>query len=403
MRAGRSLRCIIFVLLFAGAAATALGQDVVLLETLGHQHDVEPAIAVNPTDPCDAVAVWFTRQSPRGGFYATTTDGWDTDVYVEEFVSLGGNLVDFSVAYDQFTGVFWACYLVGGEGIAYAKSGTSGGNLVFPSVNQLVFEAPAGTSGDKPWLAVGRRPSTFNQSNLYLAYTDANDIGIHFKRSVNESCSTPDLNGRCWEATQDLGADIGAFGNGAVPLVSPSAPEIIYVPYWVREVDDTGTPPHPGIDIIKSIDTGASFSDPLRVAQLADDLPGFRYLGNCVAGRAERIPKLPSIAARAKSPLTENVFLVWADLNEDSPGCDATCGTGTQADVDIYFARLKSSTMNGTLAVEPGFPKVMDLDPTVDYLCADQFFPWMTIDGHGTLHVVYFDNRHTPDALDITV
>ena len=68
---------------------------------------------------------------------------------------------------------------------------------------------------------------------------------------------------------------------------------------------------------------------------------------------------MPSIAAhRGENLLSEKVFLVWADVNFDSPGCaTTTCGSGTpRADVDIYFARLTSSTQDDTMTVDSGFP-----------------------------------------------
>ena len=55
MKAESSLSCILSVLLFAGAASTAVAQDLVRLPT-GESLDTESAIAVDPTDPCDAVA-----------------------------------------------------------------------------------------------------------------------------------------------------------------------------------------------------------------------------------------------------------------------------------------------------------------------------------------------------------
>ena len=91
MRTRRSLRCIVSVLLFAGAASTALAQNLVELETPDCKHlgDVETAIAVDPLSPCDAVAMWFSpgtdadpgpgcTDTVKEGWYATTRDGWDT-------------------------------------------------------------------------------------------------------------------------------------------------------------------------------------------------------------------------------------------------------------------------------------------------------------------------------------
>ena len=151
-----------------------------------------------------------------------------------------------------------------------------------------------------------------------------------------------------------------------MPTVSPTLPEIIYVPYWVLKSQDTGEPPHAGMDIIKSTDTGANFTGLLRVAEVDNDDFGPGNLAPCVAGQPLRIPKMPSIAAhRGKNLLSEKVFLVWADVNFDSPGCATTaCGSGTpRADVDIYFARLTSSTQDDTMTVDPGFPMVIVPDP----------------------------------------
>lgn len=399
MRTERSLRCIIFVLSFAGATSTALGQDLVELATpeCNHSQDVETAIAVNPLNPCDAVAVWFSSgNSPEcpedldhEGWYATTRDGGDT-VYIAQFIPTTTSHRDPSVVYDPYTEVFWAAHNAR-EGnhtnVLYAKSSidSATNNIVFDADNQVTLVDGGFT--DKPWIAVGRRPGHLGASNLYLAYKHSSTI--RFRRSVSDSCSEPDPNGRCWEPSQNLGIE----GQSAIPHVSPTSPEIIYMPYEAIDTDPDDT----RIEIVKSIDTGASFGNPLVVADL-DDNANLRL---CVAGRGASNAKFPAIAARVVNPLVERVFLVWADGNLGNSECSATCGTGTTADVDIYFARLKSSTKNGTIAVEPGFPKVIVADPALGgYTCADQWVPSITIDGKNTLHVVYFDNRLTPDAAD---
>ncbi len=329
--------CSLFLLAtpFAGLAA-----DVVLLPTVAADLDIEPAIAVNPYDPLDAVAVWFTYPGDpdtRRGWYATTRDGWETTAYVDEFVQFSYPF-DFSVVYDTFTGVFWACYNAGPGDVIYARSDTDGlGNLVFPTQNQVVIQAG---SLDKAWLAVGGRPGDITASNLYAAYTvvppDDPDRPITLKRSIADcDPSQQDANGRCWEPAQDL----GVAGKAAIPLVSPTRPEIIYVAY--RTVYTGPPPPQPNrIEIIKSANTGAGFGTPLVAATLEQVTPSQDPYGGglapCVAGHPKNIARFPSIAATRQTWLKEHVFLVWTDVNFQSPGCATEeCGASPPGDVDI--------------------------------------------------------------------
>ena len=135
-----------------------------------------------------------------------------------------------------------------------------------------------------------------------------------------------------------------------------------------------------------------------------DPRDGDGGLDDGVAGRPTRLPQFPSIAVKRGGAATfEKVFVVWAEVNftenDRFPECSDTCGEGEQADVDIYFMRLTSSLVDGTITKDFADPRVIARDPPGQgqYRCADQWFPWMTVDGNGRLHVVFFDNRNTPD------
>jgi hypothetical protein len=382
-------------------APAALGGDLEVLTTTPTL-DAEPAIAVSPFRPCDAVAVWFTSGVGRTGFFASTRDGWATKHIGEFDFDSEYSPADFSVVYDYFTPAFWACYYSIGDGVVYAKSSVVEGDIVFvkdETHDEVLLDEGSGQLHitDKPWITMGRRPGQVAQSNLYVVYTDLDDEQkIYLRRSVDDSCGTPDTNGRCWAARQE----VGAKGTGALPMVSPSRPEILYIAYWIHVLADPENEDE-WIKIVKSVDTGFSFGTPVQVHDMEDtnDPFGSGAFQPCIPGQAT-IPKFPSIVAKQWTIVSEKVFVVWAEVDLGSSGCSDTCGEGTTADVDIYVARLSSPTTNTTITMDEGFPKEIPLDPTEGYTCADQFFPWMTIDGDGTLHVVYFDNRQTPDADD---
>ena len=187
MKTQTSLRCIIAVLLLAGAASTALGQDLIKLPT-GEALDTESAIAVDPTNPCDAVTLWFTRVDTFSTWYSTTRDGWETATVAQEFLDFGQSAGDPSVVYDPFTEVFWGCYLSLGVGVAYAKSAIVADDIVFPAPNQILLEPDPGPlpTIDKPWFGVGRRPGTPDKSNLYMAYSG---VAGQFTSSVRSPTS----------------------------------------------------------------------------------------------------------------------------------------------------------------------------------------------------------------------
>jgi hypothetical protein len=177
---------LVLVLGLAGAGLAAAGRlppnvDV----SQRHRNEAEDAIAVNPTNPANVVAMSTLADVPAGLFEGVSFDGGAT--WLRRLIGTGGELgeicCDEQLAWDRF-GNLWMTYLLNTSGVVPVAVSTDGG-LSFTKVVEIQPTAPTGAevpqnavmkravepeaskgtaSGDQPSIAVG-------PDSVWVSYT----------------------------------------------------------------------------------------------------------------------------------------------------------------------------------------------------------------------------------------
>jgi len=152
------------VLAFAGALAmatlaTAAGPPVNLDVTAMSGNEAENAIAVNPANPSNVVAMSTLPDVVAGLAVGVSFDGgqtWTRRVTGTAGDPLGEICCDQQLAWDRF-GNLWMTYLVNTNGHVLVALSTDGG-ITFTKVADVV------TNGDQPSIAAG-------QNSVWISYT----------------------------------------------------------------------------------------------------------------------------------------------------------------------------------------------------------------------------------------
>ena len=258
----------------------------------------------------------------------------------------GNVLADFEgdpmTAYDPRTGNLW----VGGISFFPARSvfvarkrpGAADLDPVVVLLEDQVF--------DKGFLAAGPVPGNPNSTRLYAAY----NLGLQ----------TSDDLGSSWTPLLPMPSGVSQH-----PRIGPGGE--LYMTYW--DFAD-------GIWLIRSFDGGETLEDPIRVAtrlDVWDAQDGSRFPGRF---------RVAPIAYLAVSPVDGSLAVVYFDTTSVDSG---------EANVDLYLTRsMDQGSTWSTPTVVNG-----DSDPP-----ADQFFPWLEIDGEGRFHLAYLDTRHVAQVDD---
>ncbi|MCP3958203.1 MAG: hypothetical protein GY719_10160 [bacterium] len=250
---------------------------------------------------------------------------------------------DPMTAYDPRTGFMWAGAITfGSPGNIYVARKAPGAAVFDP----VVFVHQENLL-DKGWMAAGPAPGDPSATRLYVTY----NLGLQ---------ASADL-GATWSGILPLD-----FGVGYLPRVGPGGE--LYIAYW--DFED-------GVMLQRSLDGGATVSDPITIAQRLDfwdAQDGSRFPGRFRAA---------ALTYLAVDPIDGVLYCVYFDTTEVVEG---------QANVDTYFTR--SSDQGDTWEV----PRVIHGDSSPP---GDQFFPWLEVDTDGRLHLMFFDTRNTPQLDDV--
>src|ERR671930_2732687 len=145
--------------LIAATLAAAAGPPPNINVTAMLGNEAEHAIAVNPTNPANAVAMSTLPDVVAGLAVGVTNDGgatWQRRVIGAAGDPLGEICCDEQLAWDRF-GNLWMTYLVNTSGDVLVALSTDGGTS-FTKV------ADVATNGDQPSIAVGR-------NSVWVSYT----------------------------------------------------------------------------------------------------------------------------------------------------------------------------------------------------------------------------------------
>jgi hypothetical protein len=384
----------------------------------------EPHIAVNPNDPEHAIVGMIDYNFPSNSSYVTYDGGqtWEgpfqTGYLPNDRISGGDPVVAFdrdgnaymtsiSIGIEEFTiGPVYTATTV--SSIAIAKS-TDGG-YSWPTITSSARSAvtisdqqldPQGRLRgsvamgflDKPWIAIGPDPEDAARDIVYVGYTHfvtyydiiyTGELPVLLPREMASTIrvvSSTD-GGTTWSepvaASPTVRQSYGQSPQPGLPgivgsdrVVQGARPEVardgtLYVA-WVDSTDDDSMEGLGEIQLARSTDGGASFSEPV-IASVFNEVPFsprdgyFRYW-------ASSFPKMAVGDAG-------DVYIVYVGRPPEKPRDDG----------DVFFIRSVDGGENWSRAA-----RVND-----DEGSALQFFPEIARSPDGTLHVMWADMRDDP-------
>lgn len=317
----------------------------------------EPAIAVNPKNPLQAVVAWQINASA-----AWTSDGgqtWKTakgtapgNYRISGDVSLAydnqGHAILCYIAFDKLgTTNYWA-HRATRNGIFIRRSLDGGQTWERDAITVIAHDSSPGIPfEDKPWVVAD--PAGPHAGNLYIGWTQftlaASDL--LFSRSTD--------GGLTWSKPIKLSSVSGLprDDNGALEgFHAVTAPDGTLYTIWA----DRG-----GIMMAVSHDGGATFTKERRILQT-----GPPYFGITGVSRSNGFPQI------GLDPKSGRLHVAWSDYSN--------------GDTDIFIASSSDHGETWSAPVRVNNDELHSGD--------DQFFQWMSVDpANGAVNLVFYDRR----------
>lgn len=230
---------------------------------------------------------------------------------------------------------------------------------------------------DKPWLALGQEFATGRELCCVYQDEDSPTKRLSYRRSIDSGVTW----GGGVITTGSYGEPVGNFC--ATPAIFGSEP--LYVIY-----PQTIVPPNPvsmKLRVLRGLDpVAASGVSPVqfRVIECAVDEPLEIHVNRAFV--SDELPGsfvqklMPQLAADPTDP--ERLFVCYHDL--------ATAAV-TDTDVNIYLQVVTRLAIpdERRWCAGPRIRVNQNTDPD-----ADSFLPAMTVDDHGFIHIIYYDDRN---------
>ena len=232
--------------------------------------------------------------------------------------------------------------------------------------NTPVILTPTNTFDDKEFIHVDISPSSPYKDNIYVTWHTGNTM--RFARSIDmgDSFTVHAFDGG---AAEFPSAPIGIGSD----MTTDSAGNI----YYFYAAFGTQT-----IELLKSIDGGASFAASTTVAStnasFVFPVPSMETRQAWIYAAAD--------CDRSGGPFDGTLYCAWTDTSGPETGDPAT--THTQ----IIVAR----SSNGGATWQTSIPH-----PTADVNTVDRYNQWLTVDGNGIVHVVFYDTRHSENRTGV--
>jgi uncharacterized repeat protein (TIGR01451 family) len=322
---------------------------------------VEPSIAINPTNPQNLVAGYI--DGLRCGVAWSVDSGmtWTTAILAEStqaaFTLAGDPVVDFAADGTAY----YLCMNTAGPNVKtqYLYRSNDGG-MTWNDTNPSLAIAPTFANDDKGHFVVDNYPGSPFFGNIYVAATALGSGQVRFVRSADGGSvfSTP-------ITIND--ADIGFAVNLAV-----GADGTVYAAWEAEQTVGSSI----AVRIDRSDDGGQNFG------ALTGGIDAEIQSTGITLGGVRPIPSrgngFPYIGTHPTDPNV--VYAVWA---ESGPGTD---------DSDIRFSR---STDRGD-TWSPSVRINTDVNPVGDF--SSQFWPTMAVDPvDGDINIIWYSDQNDPD------
>ena len=317
----------------------------------------ETAIEVNPVNPLVVIA----GSNGSGG----QNQNWSNDGGVTW--NSGGSLpstccdpalewsVDGTVAYAATLG-----NAAGGQLRATVFRSTNGGMTWGNRVDVSTGDT------DKEFIHVDHSPSSPFQDNVYMTWHQGNVM--HFARSTDRALT--------WSSP--LVFSSSPTGIGSDITTDPAG----NVYYFYPTLNRSGSQ---AILVLKSTDGGVSFGAPVVVGLLS--------------GRFDfAIPSMESRRAfiYVAADTDPNTGRIWATWTDNTP---ASVGPSGSASQNVAWIRVASSIDGGATWQLAATPHAAPLPPSTS--AVDRYHPWISVDQGGTVHLGFYDTRHSPNRTGV--
>jgi len=260
---------------------------------------VEPHIAVDPSNPQIVVGVVQEGRFPDGGAvaigYATSHDGgqtWTTDDLPQLTVATGGPFdrgSDPAVAFGPDGAVYAESLVFSGARSAIAVQRSDDGGLTFGTPVLLQDDSDPNVFNDKDWIAVDTFAGSPHRGRVYAAWDQGNAVGQPIVLRFSDDRA------KTWSPLVSV-SSASAAGIGALPLVQPNgALTVVYEDFIAGNVVAQ-----------TSHDGGETFGPSVTIN-------GFR---------GGVIPDIRSggLPAAAVDPSSADLYAVWEDSRFRSDG-----------------------------------------------------------------------------------
>lgn len=327
------------------------GSDARVNQDPSTQNQNETTITVSPANPLRLAGAWNDYYIVNSGQNTVIGYGWSHDggqTWQSSRVNFSTlpatqSTGDPALTTDSLGNVYLGilAYSGGANGILVAKS-TDGGQT---------FQEPVrlDNGGDKEFLTVDLRDDT-----VYAVWENTGALGnqgIYFSKSTDR--------GATFSTRRQISTNGGGGNNGATPSVGPNGE--VYV-VWTNFGNT--------IWFQRSLDQGATWLPADRVVRGDVNPPPSPLNGGF------RNPPIPASACDASNgPYRGRIYVVWGDDRYGDP------------DILLAWSDDRGDTWSAPVRVN---------DDVVGN-GADQFFPWVHVDGTGSVQVTFLDRREDPD------
>lgn len=307
----------------------------------------------------------FNGVNDRTGFSLVAGGGDPIIVFDDKGVAyLTWLTLNIGVDFKIKAGLYWAISNDGGA--TWTRQSTL--------LDEGEIENITGTAGhlpDKEWLASDLSNSSY-RGNVYVAYAYINSADTTYNIYVK----TKNANGTTFGAAVDLTPTDITFAQ--FTSIDVDAKGVIHVLFAGATAEDEVA----SLYHCKSMDGGASFTAPLKIAPffLSCFPPGTNSDCALTGVDPNRVYPCPHLRVdKSNGPNSGNLYVVWT-----ANGTDQLKTAGT----DIYFSKSEDSGANWTS------PIILNKDQIAN---VDQFFPSIAVNPQGTLVITWYDRREDLD------